>query len=426
MPWKDCCTMSLREEFVTLARQEEANISSLCRRFNISRKTGYKWIARFTRGGREALRDRPRRPRASPRRCDEQIEAAIEQVRRAHPAWGGRKIRRVLINRGEEEQRLPAPSTIGQVLLRRGLIDPIESDKHRAFVRFEHERPNDLWQMDFKGHVPLKSGGGGGGRCHPLTVLDDHSRFNLVLHACGDETLATVRPILIELFERFGQPRRILCDNGAPWGSSGGEPYTLLGVWLLRHGIGITHGRPYHPQTQGKDERFHRTLVDELLSRREPADDLRDAQRRFDPWRQEYNHVRPHEALGMATPASRYRPSDRAYEPSPPPPQYARDVAVRKVDSIGKISYRGVGWRIGKAFVGQSIGLEPTPADGVLRVLLGAQEIGQLELRAWPQAKAMSAASLPSSAACGAAPSLATLAKGQHKEESVTYVSEHV
>jgi transposase InsO family protein len=250
MPWKDCCTMSLREEFVTLAQHEQANISSLCRRFNISRKTGYKWIARFARGGGEALRDQARRPRGSPRRCDEQIEAAIVQVRRAHPAWGGRKIRRVLINRGADEGQLPAPSTIGQVLLRRGLIDPSESAKHRAFIRFEQAAPNDLWQMDFKGHVPLRSssgggggGGGGGGRCHPLTVLDDHSRFNLVLRACGAETRATVQPILIELFQRYGQPRRILCDNGAPWGSSGGEPYTLLGVWLLLHGIGITHAR---------------------------------------------------------------------------------------------------------------------------------------------------------------------------------------
>jgi transposase-like protein len=155
--------MSLREEFVTLARQEQANISSLCRRFEISRKTGYKWIARFAAGGVEAMANRPRRPRHSPRRTDEQIERAIEQVRLKHPAWGGRKIRRVLINGGADEHRLPAPSTIGQVLLRRGLIDPAESPKHRPFVRFEHEQPNDLWQMDFKGHFALNRGGGGSG-----------------------------------------------------------------------------------------------------------------------------------------------------------------------------------------------------------------------------------------------------------------------
>lgn len=426
MPWKDCCTMSLREEFVTLTRSQEANISSLCRRFHISRKTGYKWMARFAKGGREALHDGARRPRSSPRRCDEKMEQAIAEVRRAHPAWGGRKIRRVLINRGQDALQLPAPSTIGQVLRRRGLIDAVESDKHRAFVRFEHEQPNDLWQMDFKGHVALQRGG----RCHPLTVLDDHSRFNLMLRACGDETLTTVRPILIELFERYGQPQRILCDNGAPWGSSGGEPYTLLGVWLMRHGIGITHGRPHHPQTQGKEERFHRTLVDELLRRRAPAEDLPDAQQRFDPWRDEYNHVRPHEAIGMATPASRYRPSTRAYQASPPPPQYDRGVAVRKVDCIGKISYRGNGWRIGKAFVGQPIGLAATEVDGLLRVLLSAHEIGQLDLRAWPAVKVMAptkARPATSPPASDAGPSLAALAMAQHREEqSVTYVSEHV
>ena len=406
--------MSLREEFVMLAHHEDANISRLCRQFNISRKTGYKWIDRQLQ--EKSLSDHSRRPLCTPRRSAEKIEQAVVQVRRQHPAWGGRKIRRVLINEGHEPGALPAPSTIGQILLRRGLIDLSKSAHHRPFTRFEHAHPNDLWQMDFKGHVPLLSGG----RCHPLTVLDDHSRFNLSLRACGDETRATVELILIDLFQLFGQPLRILCDNGPPWGSGGGEPYTALGVWLMRHGIAVTHGRPYHPQTQGKEERFHRTLGDELLKGREAARDLIEAQQRFDPWRDEYNQVRPHEAIAMATPATLYRPSPRSYDPALPPPQYDQHVVVRKVDAIGKISYRGRDWRIGKAFAGQSIGLAPAEVDGILRVLFAEHEIGRLDLRS-QENKAMS------KPPCGAGPWVATLPKAPHREEqSVTHVSEHV
>src|SRR5207244_9608061 len=161
------------------------------------------------------------------------------------------------------------------------------------------------------GHVPMQDGS----RCHPLTVLDDHSRFSLALRACGDEQGATVQSILITLFERYGQPQRILCDNGGPWGNCCDrvERYTLLEVWLLLHGIAISHGRPYHPQTQGKEERFHRTLNAELLCRRSLRD-LSDAQQQFDQWRQIYNQVRPHEALQMQCPIHRYRSSPRSYQ----------------------------------------------------------------------------------------------------------------
>lgn len=280
--------MSLREEFVHLAGGEDANIAELCRRFSISRKTGYKWIHRFGQGDRGQLADQSRRPRRSPRRSSGAVEQAVIEVRQQHPAWGGRKIHQVLKGR-PDVPRPPAPSTIGQILLRHGLIDPDESQKHRPLERFEHPRPNDLWQMDFKGHVAMEDGG----RCHPLTVLDDHSRFCVGLQACADEQTQTVRPILVELFERYGQPWRILCDNGGPWGScSGGgdrvERYTLLEVWLLRHGVAVSHGRPYHPQTQGKEERFHRTLKAELLSGRSLRN-LNDARERFEPWRQMYN-----------------------------------------------------------------------------------------------------------------------------------------
>ena len=229
--------MSQRHEFVMLARADGGdgdggvNLSLLCRRFGISRKCGYKWMARFAAGGVEALQDRSRRPLHSPTRSGEDVERRVAVARGRHPAWGPRKLRRLLVNEGNGDPAalLPAASTIGQILRRRGLIDPADSGKHRAFVRFERPAPNELWQMDFKGHVAMLDGR----RCHPLTVLDDHSRFNVGLLACGDERTETVRLALVKLLERYGQPACILCDNGGPWGSAGGRdggPYTRLGV----------------------------------------------------------------------------------------------------------------------------------------------------------------------------------------------------
>ena len=174
MHWKDCSAMSLREEFVMLCQSPQANIAQLCRRFGISRKSGYKWIVRQRDQGPAGLADRSRRPHRSPARSSDPLEQAVVAVRVAHPAWGPRKIRRVLINQGQHDAAsLPAPSTIGQILLRRGLIDPQESVKHQPLTRFQKDHPNELWQMDFKGPVPMLDGG----RCHPLTLIDDHSRY---------------------------------------------------------------------------------------------------------------------------------------------------------------------------------------------------------------------------------------------------------
>jgi transposase InsO family protein len=411
MPWKDWTVMLQRREFVMLAAQEGADVSALCRRFGISRKTGYKWIGRCRGAGDAAgLPDRSRRPHTSPARSDEAVEAAVVRARLEHPAWGGRKLRQLLLDRqAGHAPRVPAASTIGQILKRHGLVDGAESDKHRAFVRFEMTRPNEMWQMDFKGHVAMLDGR----RCHPLTVLDDHSRFNVGLVACADERTETAQRALVGLMERYGQPLRILCDNGSPWGSGGGEPYTRLGVWLMSHGIGVSHGRPYHPQTQGKDERFHRTLNAELLSR-QALRDLADSQDQFARWREVYNCVRPHEALGMRPPVARWRPSDRAYEPDPPAPEYPGGDAVRTVDVSGRISFRGRSFRVGQAFVKRRVGLRAGGTDGVMTVVYAGHEIGRLDLRT--AAEAM----------CRPGPPVATLPAAPDGTESVTHVPEQV
>ena len=373
MPWKEVSKMSQRREFVTLAQAEGTNRRALCRHFGISPTTGYKWLLRFRERSEEGLVDLPRRPRYSPFRTPAEIEQAVLAAREAHPAWGARKLRAWLLGKGHEW--MPSPSTITAILKRHGRIDPAEGPKHRAWQRFERQAPNELWQMDFKGHFPLNKG-----RCHPLTVLDDHSRFALGLDACGDEQGETVRGRLTSIFRRYGLPDRMIMDNGSPWGFDHDHPYTPLTVWLLRLGIGVSHGRPYHPQTQGKDERFHRTMTAEVLQGRNFTD-LAYCQKVFDHWRDVYNLERPHEALGLLTPASKYEVSHRPFPDILPPLEYGPGDLVRRVHDKGRISVFGRIFKIGKAFRGMTVALRPTTTDGVWDVFFSIHAITQLDLR---------------------------------------------
>jgi transposase InsO family protein len=373
MPWTEKSAVSQRVEFVQLAQTGDVPMTVLCERYRISRKTGYKWLERFSLGGAAELADRSRRPRRAPRQTNPALETAILAERDAHPVWGGRKIRARLQRAGLAD--VPAASTITQVLRRHGRIDPDVSAQHQPPQRFEHPRPNDLWQMDFKGHFAA-----GRGRCHPLTVLDDHSRFSLCLAACSNQREETVQQRLIGVFERYGLPDRMLMDNGSPFAGPTGSSHSSLTAWLIRLGIRITHGRPYHPQTQGKEERFHRTLLAEVIRGR-TWEDLDHCQRRFDDWRDEYNQHRPHEALGLAVPASRYQPSRRSYPACLPGIEYGPDDIVRIVQGRGEISYRCRKLVVGKAFFGLPVALRPTRQDGVLDIYFCQQRVGNLDLR---------------------------------------------
>ena len=371
MPWLEVSVMDLRREFVMLARQEGSNVSALCRRFGISRKTGYKWLARAS-GALPELGDRSRRPNHSPRRTPAVIEASVLAVRAAHPCWGGRKIARRLVDLGET--KVPAPSTVTAILRRHGVALGAAGTAG-PFRRFERGQPNELWQMDFKGHFALAEG-----RCHPLTLLDDHSRFNLCLAACGDEQGETVQGHLRVVFRRYGLPQWIITDNGSPWGDGPNTPYTPLGVWLMRLGIGLSHSRPYHPQTLGKDERFHRTLKAELLGG--PLfDNLQRCQRAFDRWRLVYNCERPHQALDMAVPAARYQPSPRAFPETLPPIEYAPEHHVRRVQKQGWISFKGTEFKMPKAFAGYPVAVIPTNVDGTWNVIFASQCIASINMR---------------------------------------------
>lgn len=355
-----------------LSLAEGSNVRELCRRFGISPTTGYKWLARHAGEGRPGLHDRSRRPVRSPGCTPAALEARILALRDEHPAWGGRKLRRRLQDLGQAET--PSASTITAILRRNGRLDRGGAERQRPFLRFEHAAPNDLWQMDFKGHFAL-----GRSRCHPLTVLDDHSRFSVCLAACADERGATVQERLCAVFRRYGLPWRILADNGAPWGADADSPHTWLTIWLLRLGVAVSHGRPYHPQTQGKAERFHRSLAAELLAR-QPFDDFADCQRRFDAWRHVYNSQRPHEALDLDTPIARYSPSPRPFPESLPPIEYDSADIVRRVDAAGRISYRARSLRIGKPFRGYPVALRPAKQDGCFDVFFADHLITTIDL----------------------------------------------
>jgi transposase InsO family protein len=373
MGWSEVSIMSARREFVKLATQEGTNVRELCRRYGISPTTAYKWIGRGQEQS-ETYEDRCRRPLRSPNQTDEAIERKVLALRDAHPFWNARKIRRLLAGRLEPGQLLPAASTVGQILKRNGRINEQASAAAHAWQRFEHDEPNELSQIDFKGHFAT-----GQGECYPLTMLDDHSRYSQILKACTNERTETVKQHLIDSFRRFGLPKRMSMDNGNPWGNPTGYRYTHLIVWLIRLGIGISHSRPLHPQTNGKEERFHRTLKAELLGTRWFAT-IAEVQKSFDAWRQIYNHERPHEALGLEVPASRYRVSVRCYPEALPPIEYNASDSVRSVRR-GVISWKGVSYYVGWAFEGQLVAVRPTAEDGVWDVFFCHERIATLSGR---------------------------------------------
>jgi transposase InsO family protein len=272
---------------------------------------------------------------------------------------------------------VPAASTITAILRRNAKLDPEESSKHTAYQRFEHEESNELWQMDFKGYFALEAGG----YCHPLTVIDDHSRFLVGLKACGDQTFETVQRQLTAIFQQFGLPERMLMDNGSPWGDDWVTHHTILTAWLLRLEIRVAHGRPYHPQTQGKDERLNRSLKTEVI-RRHTLTDLADCQQVFDLSGHKYNYERPHEALQLDTPATHYQPSPRPFPDVLPPITYEPADILRKVDQAGKISFHNRVVRVGKAFRYQPVAIRPDEQDGHFNVFFCKQKVAQIDLRA--------------------------------------------
>jgi transposase InsO family protein len=370
MPWREVSVVDQRREFVRLAMQEGANRRELCRRFGIHPDTGYKWLGRWQSG--QDVADRSRRPHSSPQRTADAIEQRVLAVRDTHPAWGARKIVRCLQREGQSS---PVVSTVHEILCRSGRIKPAVGGAV-ASQRFEMPAPNLLWQMDFKGWIRL----GNDAQCHPLTVVDDHSRYDLCLQACADQRGDTVRERLEGTFRHYGLPEAFFVDNGTPWGDPSGERWTRFEVWLLKLGIGVIHSRPYHPQSRGKNERFHRTLNAEVFALRRFRD-LAETQRAFDAWREVYNFERPHEALDQQVPASRYRPSKRPMPERLPEPEYDGHEIVRIVPATkAYVSFKGTSWKVPQAFRGERLAIRPTSEDGKYGVFFAAHQVATIDL----------------------------------------------
>ena len=358
-----------KKEFVELASKQGVNRRELCRRFGISPSTGYQLMGRYEREGDAGLAERSRRPQHSPRRTEAMVEAKILELRdEAH--WGARKIADVLSRELEREVKR---STVHAILRRNGRIDPGEADKHTAWTRFEHEQPNDLWQMDFMGPITTARG-----QYDPLTIIDDHSRFNVCLRACMNQRTETVQTVLTDVFRRYGLPWRMTMDNGSPWGDDGLVLLTKLTAWLIRLGVGVSHSRPYHPQTQGKDERLHRTIRQELTNH-VSCSDGEHLQSAFDVFQHRYNYRRPHESLDMQRPADRYRPSSRSMPKILLPIEYGPGALTRQVDAHGKIRFRGHRLRVGKGCSGMIVGLRPSVEEQV-EVYFCHQQIALIDM----------------------------------------------
>jgi transposase InsO family protein len=356
MPWKDTCAMDERTQFIGDWLRGEEGIAALCRAYGISRKTGYKWIARYQAAGAAGLLERSRAPRRHPQAVGSAVEALLLAARAAHPTWGPRKLLAWLAPR-RPDVALPAASTVGEVLRRAGLVVP---RRRRArtppwTAPLAHAAgPNAVWCADFKGQFRV----GEGTLCYPLTISDACSRFLVRCQALPAIEGARVRPLFDAAFREYGLPAAIRTDNGPPFASTALGGLTPLSVWWVKLGILPERIAPGHPEQNGRHERLHRTLKRETaLPPHGPAATLRAQQRAFDRFRAEYNHERPHEALAQRPPASAYTPSARPYPSRLPPLEYPDADAVRWVRHNGQLRWQGRLLYLSEALAGEPVGL---------------------------------------------------------------------
>ncbi len=375
MGWKVVAVAEQRYGLVTEMRCGEESVAELCREYGISRPTAYKWLERFEREGVDGLKDRSRAPQHRARMIEEATAELILAMKCAHPYWGARKIKAHL--EAQYHQSYPATSTIGDLLQRHGLTVARRRRAHRdpqSEPLAHADGPNRVRSVDFKGWFET----GDGRVCHPLTLTDNYSRYLLRCQGLPVESTLYVKPVLEAAFREYGLPERIRSDNGAPFGSNGSSGLTALAVWWIRLGILPERIWPGCPQQNGRHERMHKTLKQETAA--PPQATLRRQQERFDAFRQEYNHLRPHQALGQQPPAQLYACSPRLFPRRLPEPVYPEDWIQRKVDASGKF-FGGRGHRpfVSHALAGLWIGLEPLD-DDCCRVWFSGWELGTLDL----------------------------------------------
>lgn len=349
MPWRNKTVEEIRKEFVEAA-QKEGNISQLCREYGISRPTAYKWIKRAANG--EELSDKSKAPHNKANKTSPETEREVLLIRQDNPGWGGKTINKVLLNSGCDD--VPCPKTINNILKRNGCITHEESLKHRPFKRFEKSECNEMWQTDFKGEFKMLDGN----YCFPLDILDDKSRFCIAIKPVL-RTANTVIPTFKEAFYEYGMPKSILSDNGAQFAGFK-KGYTQFEKWLMNHDILPIHGRVMHPQTQGKIERFHRSMKYELLKHK-AFKDINEAEIALRDWRTKYNEIRPHEALDMKCPAEVYQRSSREYVDKVERYEYSGAYHVIKINSWGYARFAAWQEYLSETMVGEFVEFRPNP-----------------------------------------------------------------
>lgn len=376
MPWRETLLMDQRVQFIADYQREVFDVADLARRYGISRKTAYKWIARYDAGGPTGLLDRSRRPTHSPQATAARIVAALLDVRRHHPTWGAKKLLKVVSTR-EPTWTLPARSTVCDLLDRAGLITaprrrPVPAHPGRALIPMT--APNGTWTADFKGQFKTRNGV----YCYPLTIVDGYSRYLLACHGLLSTAIAGARPVFLRLFQEYGLPGIIRTDNGVPFATTALGRLSTLSVWWIRLGILPELIAPASPQQNGRHERMHRTLKAEAT--RPPSGTLRAQQVRFNRFRQEYNYDRPHEALDQETPAEHYLPSPRELPRRLPPLEYPGHFEVRLVSRNSGIRWKKRWVCVTHTLAGEYVGLEEV-GDGLWDVYFGPLKLGRMDER---------------------------------------------
>lgn len=375
MAWQDVAPMEERIRFVLQATRDGKGFAELRREFGISRKTGYKWVARYRAWGLAGCHELSRRPRASPTRVPPAVEALVLRERHRHRTWGPKKLQALLATKYGVVPG-PAVSTIGNLLARHGLTRktrgrrPVSQPDRRT--RTAATTPNAVWAADFKGWFRTRDGQ----RCDPLTISDLASRYVLTCRSVAGLRSDQVRPVFRQVFRRFGLPAVLRVDNGPPFGSRGVCGLSQLRAWWLQCGIRVEFIAPGHPEQNGVHERMHRTLKAETT--RPPAATAAAQQARFDRWRHTFNTERPHEALGMQRPAERYQRSARRYTDHPAPPAYPRHYEVRRVKPPGVVQWRNRFRYLGEALRGMLVGLTEVD-EGRYAVYFGTLLLGYLD-----------------------------------------------
>jgi transposase InsO family protein len=351
MPWRTSSVSEQRLGFVVLASRGERSMADLCREFGISRTTGYTWRKRYQSGGAAQVVERSRRPLHSPQRTSRETEEAIVELRRKWPDWGAPKLRQILQQQRPEAGGI-SERTVHRILQRQGLIHA-PTAQGGAPERFERGAANELWQMDFKGPQGFNRGSGVG----PLSIQDDHSRYLVVLKHLGSTSMSGVKATLESTFESVGLPEQMLVDHGTPWWNAA-SPWGLteLAVWIMRQGVRLLFSGIRHPQTQGKVERMHAALQRAIRYRKQDPE----KQVWLDAFRDEYNHVRPHAGIGLQTPASRWHPSPRQFQPQPREWEYdTKHLQVVRLAGEGQLWWHGRRYEISAALRRQRVGIQP-------------------------------------------------------------------